>query len=114
MQAASGRFYPWMVLQKRGYPCCHGLGLPPPDRIVITYDPDEVDRYIEIADALEDEFADIKVEGVAGSKGQFQVSGGDGKLLITRTPEEASSSIWPKTEEIMAMLKDMESNACKL
>ncbi|CAG9467692.1 unnamed protein product [Pedinophyceae sp. YPF-701] len=93
--------------QRRGYPCCHGLDKPPPDRIVVRYDPDEVDRYIEIADALEDEFEDIKVEGFEGAKTQFDVELDDGTKLFERSPLEVSSGTFPTAEELSALLNSM-------
>ncbi|KAJ9527084.1 hypothetical protein QJQ45_025210, partial [Haematococcus lacustris] len=40
-----------------------GLGRAPPSRIVIEYDPADVDRFIAVADLLEDTFPAIIVEG---------------------------------------------------
>lgn len=53
-----------------------GLGRAPPKVITIEYDPDDVDTFIEIADAIEEAFPKVIVNGNdqgPGRPGAFEV-----------------------------------------
>ncbi|KAL6759837.1 hypothetical protein V8C86DRAFT_1786597, partial [Haematococcus lacustris] len=59
-------------------------------RIVIEYDPADVDRFIAVADLLEDTFPAIVVEGneegAEGRQGSFEVRS-EGQLVFSRLSE---------------------------
>jgi len=69
---------PALRAQRRASHCdCPGVeqATRGPD-VTITYDPDDVQRFIDVADAIESEFPDLAVEGVEGRSGQFSVTKG--------------------------------------
>ncbi|KAI8475415.1 MAG: hypothetical protein J3K34DRAFT_464920 [Monoraphidium minutum] len=71
----------------RSYRCCPGLDGAPPDKVTIEYDPEDVDMYIQIADAIEEAFPNVVVDGNAeadGRPGSFEITGATGQLLFSR------------------------------
>eukprot|EP00884_Botryococcus_braunii_P019842 jgi/Botrbrau1/6541/Bobra.40_2s0012.1 len=58
---------------------------PPPARVVVEYSGEEVDRFIELADALEETFRGLAVEGVEldDRLGAFEVKTEDGRVLFS-------------------------------
>ncbi len=59
----------------------------PPKQILVEYDPADVDRFIALADAIEEAFPDLLVEGNPeedGRPGAFEVSTQEGTPLFSR------------------------------
>lgn len=66
---------------------CPGLNGEPAKKVTIEYDPVDVDQYIQIADAIEEAFPDIVVEGnetCDGRPGSFEIQTEDGRGLFSR------------------------------
>jgi hypothetical protein len=59
-------------------------------QVVIKYCPESVDQFIEVADAIEDRFASLAVEGEEAEMGagNFSIEGEDGELLLSGTGAE--------------------------
>lgn len=68
--------------------------------LVITYDPQQVDRFIECADAIEAEYPQLIVEGVEGAQGQFDVANPAGEVLY----RPVSQGSWPEPAALVAIL----------
>lgn len=83
--------------QMRRMTCRASLGHAPPPKIVIEYDPQDVDVFIAMADAIEDAFPSVVVEGNEdgdGRAGAFEIVTSDGtpifsKLESKRSPDPA-------------------------
>ncbi len=74
-----------------------------PPKILVEYDPQHVDAFIELADAIEDAFPSMLVEGNEegeGRPGSFEVLAEDGTSLFSRLSMKAA----PKTEDIIALI----------
>lgn len=72
--------------------------------MVIEYDPAEVDRFIEVADAVEDSFPGVMVEGVEveGRPGAFDVALEDGTTVFSASPQQEL----PSSDELLAKLSE--------
>jgi len=77
--------------------------LPPPDKVVVTYGQDEVNQFIDLADAIEEEFPELQVEGVEIEKDQqgFSIKTEDGKIVA----ERKSAGPFPEASTIIESLK---------
>lgn len=90
---------------------CPGLGDgSQPRKIVFEFDPNEVDRFIKLADAIEEEFPELVVEGNPdsdGRPGSFEVVTDDGRTLFSRF----ASSRFPNTQELLTKLRGTPQQA---
>lgn len=70
---------------------------------MVEYDPAEVDRFIEAADAIEDAFPGLIVDGVEieDRPGAFTVSLEDGTTVFTRASETAEV---PSNDDLVSIL----------
>jgi selT/selW/selH-like putative selenoprotein len=71
-----------------------------PRKVVFEFDPSEVDRFIALADEIEDAFPDLIVEGnpeADGRPGSFEVVTDDGRPLFSRL----ECARWPNTSELL-------------
>ncbi|GBF97736.1 hypothetical protein Rsub_10900 [Raphidocelis subcapitata] len=109
--ACRGAAAPWAASAavaapaRRHYRCCPGLDGQPPDRVNIEFDPEDVDTYIAIADAIEEAFPNIVVDGNAesdGRPGSFEVVGATGTVLFSRLAAVGAS---PQAAAIVAALE---------
>lgn len=60
-------------------------------QVTIRYGPDAVDGFIEIADAVEERFPDLQVDGDEAEEltdGAFEVLADDGRVLQSASKEE--------------------------
>ncbi|KAA6424624.1 MAG: hypothetical protein FRX49_05292 [Trebouxia sp. A1-2] len=71
--------------------------------VVVTYGQDEVNQFIDLADAIEEEFPELQVEGVEIEKDQqgFSVKTEDGKIVA----ERQSPGPFPEASSIIESLK---------
>lgn len=71
--------------------------------IMVEYDPAEVDRFIEVADAIEDAFRGVIVDGieVENRPGAFTVLLEDGTEVFTRASETADV---PSNDDLVSAL----------
>jgi len=67
--------------------------------VVITYDPEDVDEFIAVADAIENAFPSIMVEGVEAEGDRFAINTEDGDRIY------ASESKQQDPEAIVAALR---------
>ena len=70
----------------------------------VEYDPAEVDRFIELADAIEDAFPSIIVEGNEGEEGRpgsFEVCTEDGRCVFSRL----GSGVWPEVGDLLVRIR---------
>lgn len=67
----------------------------------MEYQEGAVDYYIQLADAIEERFPDVVVDGVEVStdNGSFQVMDEDGKVIFSGAEGEDTSLIVQKLEE---------------
>ena len=87
----------------RPFACRSGLDRPPPKTVNIEYDPEDVDTFIAVADAIEGTFPSIVVEGnqqAEGRPGSFEVLTSDGIHIFSRL----KSSKAPKPEDIVTRI----------
>ncbi len=75
-------------------------------QIMIKYPKGEVDAYILIADAIEDEHAEVKVDGEEVSANSFEVILEDGQKLWS-----SNSGHPPSTMEILSTLQNFQTAA---
>lgn len=72
--------------------------------IRVEYDPQEVDRFITLADAIEAAFPSVVVEGNEeedGRPGSFEVSTPDGRVLFSRL----GCGLWPEAADIVVRIR---------
>ena len=72
-------------------------------QVTIRYPPDAVDSFIEVADAVEDRFPDLQVDGEETEDlkdGTFEVLANDGRILLSAAEEKFNP------EEIVKALED--------
>lgn len=72
-------------------------------QVTLKYGPELVDTFIEIADAVEDEFPDLQVDGdeeEALEEGTFQIVADDGHVIFTATMADFNS------ETVIKVLRD--------
>lgn len=82
--------------------------MPPPTKVVVEYSPADVDAFIAFADAVEEEFQGIIVDGVEvdGPPHSFDVKMEDGQLVFSRMAESSSSSSsLPEYSDLFARLR---------
>ncbi|KAH7621481.1 hypothetical protein Ndes2526B_g03827 [Nannochloris sp. 'desiccata'] len=74
------------MLATRSFNVAKGLDRPPPTKIMVEYDSAEVDRFIDAADAIEDAFPGIIVDGieVEDRPGAFLIFLEDGTEIFKR------------------------------
>lgn len=103
----SGLQHPCCQHQLRSNHCaCPGdMNLPAPSKVLVEYHPEEVDTFIEFADATEDEFGlDVVVEGEeVNSPGSpaFHITLEGGAAVFSC----ANSGALPPYEELFALLR---------
>lgn len=68
--------------------------------MVVVYPEDEVDNYIALADAIEDAFPELQVEGEEAA-GPVHIRAEDGSVLHG----EVSEGAWPDAQAVIAALK---------
>ncbi|PSC70235.1 round spermatid basic 1-like [Micractinium conductrix] len=74
--------------------CSGDLSLPPPQKVLVEYAPAEVDSFIAFADAVEDEFQGIMVDGVeVEGPGVFEVRLEDGQTIYSRAAEGGAGGV---------------------
>ena len=73
-------------------------------QIVVSYGQDEVNKFIDLADAIEDEFPELQVEGqeIEQDQQEFTIQTEDGKILAQRKPLEP----FPDASSIISKLRD--------
>jgi selT/selW/selH-like putative selenoprotein len=85
LRAAPG---PWFTSNRWFSQCsCPGLGGPPPDRLFIEYDPDDLEKFIALADGIEEELPGVIVEGNVSGDGRptsFEVTIPDGTVVFSK------------------------------
>lgn len=79
----------------------------PPPRVIIEYDPDETDRFIAIADAVEDVYPEIMVDGnpdeiLEPRPGSFEVTLEDGTVLFSKLKD---ASNFPTDSDVIAAVE---------
>ncbi|KAL4450237.1 hypothetical protein ABPG77_010906 [Micractinium sp. CCAP 211/92] len=69
--------------------CSGDLSLPPPQKVMVEYAPAEVDTFIAFADAVEEEFEGVMVDGVEvdGHPAAFDIRLEDGSTIYSRAAE---------------------------
>jgi len=72
-------------------------------QVVVTYGQDEVNQFIDLADAIEEEFPELQVEGVEIEKDQqgFSIKTEDGEVVA----ERKSAGPFPEASAIIESLK---------
>ena len=73
-------------------------------QVVVTYGQDEVNQFIDLADAIEEEFPELQVEGVEIEQDRqgFSVKTEDGKIVL----ERKSAGPFPEASSIIESLKE--------
>ncbi|KAK9817943.1 hypothetical protein WJX72_004621 [[Myrmecia] bisecta] len=74
------------IASRPAVPC--PLDRAPPPKVVVKYDPDDVDRFIELADLIEGEFPQLQVEGVEVAQHTLTAKTAGGALLFTAGADE--------------------------
>jgi selT/selW/selH-like putative selenoprotein len=77
----------WMLTLKRTMACSAGLGRAPPKVINIEYDPEDLEAFILLADAIEEAFPTVVVKGneeQEGRPGSFEIQTDDGLNVYSR------------------------------
>ncbi len=72
-------------------------------QVTIKYRPDAVDDFIEIADAVEDQFPDLQVDGDEAEdldEGTFEILGDDGQVIFSAPIADFNS------ETVIKVLQD--------
>jgi hypothetical protein len=75
-------------------------------QVVVEYDSAETDHFIELADAIEECFPGVAVDGhekEASPKGFFRVRAGNGDVLVST--EEGKGGL-PDPQQVVSILKD--------
>ncbi len=72
-------------------------------QVVVTYGQDEVNQFIDLADAIEEEFPELHVDGVEIEKDQqgFSVKTEDGKVVM----ERKTAGPFPEASSIIESLR---------
>lgn len=92
------------LVQKRFSQCsCPGMDKLPSNKLLMEYNPEDVDRFIEVADAVEDAFPGLVVEGIEAVEGAhvFAVKMEDGTLIFSH----GDRSSLPGNEEIIGVIR---------
>jgi selT/selW/selH-like putative selenoprotein len=92
----------WHFSQSRGMACSAGLGRAPPKKVSIEFDPNDVEDFIKLADAIEAAFPSVIVEGneeKEGRRGSFEIQTEDGIAIWSRLT--LSTSSLPGTQDII-------------
>lgn len=73
-------------------------------QVIVTYGQDEVNQFIDLADAIENEFPELSVEGVEIEKDNqsFSVKKEDGTIVM----ERKSAGPFPEASSIIESLKE--------
>ena len=80
-------------------------GCPHTMQVVVEYDPAETDHFIALADAIEDRFPGVAVDGHEkedGPKGFFRIHSANGDILFATE----DNSVKPDPEEVVGILED--------
>lgn len=97
--------HPQLHQQLRFSQCnCPTLKATPAKKVVFEFDPTEVDRFIALADEIEEEFPELVVEGNVdqdGRPGSFEVVTEDGLELFSRM----ETSRFPIAMELISKLR---------
>lgn len=72
-------------------------------QVIVTYGQDELNQFIDLADAIEDEFPELSVEGVEIEQDNqsFSVKAEDGKIIL----ERKSAGPFPDAASIIESLR---------
>lgn len=79
---------------------------------MIEYDPEDVDAYISVADAIEEAFPTVVVEGndkAEGRPGSFEVKTDDGVQIYSKL----SSHRYPNPEALISLITNRDIAAPK-
>lgn len=73
--------------------------------MIIEYDPDEVDRFISLADAIEDVYPEIMVDGnpdeIEPRDGSFEITLEDGTVLFSKLGGDS----FPSVSDVIAQVE---------
>ena len=71
-------------------------------QVIVTYASDKVDEFIQLADAIEDEFPELQVDGIEADSSQqkFLINKEDGDVVT-----EADTSEFPATFSVIEYLR---------
>lgn len=70
-------------------------------QVEVRYDPADVDHFISVADAIEEAFPSLVVDGVEAEGAQaFEVAAEDGRILFSQATEKRL----PDPEELVGLL----------
>lgn len=72
-------------------------------QVIVTYGQDELNQFIDLADAIEDQFPELSVEGVEIEQDNqsFSVKTEDGKIVM----ERKSAGPFPETASVIESLR---------
>jgi len=90
--------------QLRFMACSAGLGRPPPNVITIEYDPNDLEVFIKVADAIEAAFPSVVVNGNEdkdGRPGAFEIQTDDGVVIYSRLVDKASL---PSPDNVISLI----------
>jgi len=91
-------------VSKRGRAWSAGLDRAPPPKVVIEYDPEELDRFISMADDIEDAIPEVMVDGnppdMKPRAGSFEVTLEDGTVLFSKLKD----STYPESTALIAAI----------
>lgn len=96
------------VLQLRGMACSAGLGRAPPKVVTIEYDPEDVEAFIQVADAIEEAFPSVVVKGNEesdGRPGAFEIQTDDGISVYSRL----ASRLLPQPQDVLQRIASRAS-----
>lgn len=82
--------------------CSAGLGRAPPKKVSIEFDPEDVEDFIKLADAIEAAFPSVIVEGNEagdGRRGSFEIQTEDGISIWSRLALATSHP--PGTQDVI-------------
>ena len=90
--------------------CAADLSKGPPPKVIIEYDPRSVDAFIVLADAIEDVFPSMIVDGNEegdGRPGSFEITTPDGNVIFSRLAMKKD----PSPQEIIELLSQAQVTA---
>ncbi|KAG1658245.1 hypothetical protein FOA52_008505 [Chlamydomonas sp. UWO 241] len=90
----------------RSMACSAGLGRAPPSVITIEYDPQDLEAFIRVADAVEEAFPTVVVQGNEereGRPGSFEILIDDGVSIFSRLSAGATSAL-PGADDVISRI----------
>ena len=92
-------------VQSRSMAWKSGLDRPPPTQVIVDYDPASVDSFIQLADAIEDTFPGVVVQGNE-KNGAFDV-GLEEEMIFSQNPLSEDDGLDVSTiDHILQRLRD--------